>query len=179
MSILQAIIAILFVCCLIGLAIIQLLLKKYSSKKRLKLMTIFLLGVVVGFAIFLKATTTSLIIYLVILGFLSNHFIFETKIDMYLFSLITSILAFIYMLFLVFLIKITVSSFRVPRILLFSVESILVFLAIYLSLSFLSTEVIVPLYSSDFGKIVISVLLTLIYSGLGSIFDEGDPGKDK
>lgn len=174
LSVLQIIITILFVCLISGFVIMQLLFKKRLIQEPLKKKTIFLVGIVIAFAIILKAVITSIILFFVILGidsFLGNHFFYETKMELYLFSLVTSMLAFLYMLCVVYLLKILASTFKLPRILRVTLESMLVFFAMYLSMDFLSNAGIVSLSLSSFGKIVISAILTLIYSGLGSIFD--------
>ena len=90
------------------------------------------------------------------------------------FSLSVSILAFVYMLFFVLLLKIAVIKFRIPKVLSFILEFILVFTSIYLSMIYIANEVIVPIHLSNMGKIMVSLLISVIFSGLDNVFDELD-----
>ena len=177
MSIQQTIILILIVCLLIGLLITKILLKKGFIQESPNFLAFLLLGFLIGFVLFLGMTLPSLIIYWVILGtnsFFGDHFVFKEKIDLYLFSLSVSILAFVYMLFFVLLLKIAVIKFRIPKVLSFILEFILVFTSIYLSMIYIANEVIVPIHLSNMGKIMVSLLISVIFSGLDNVFDELD-----
>ena len=50
----------------------------------------------------------------------------------------------------------------------------LVSFSIYLSLIYISNEVIVPVHSSNIGIVMISILVSLIFSGLENILGEID-----
>jgi len=177
LSVLQTIIFILLICFFIGLLITKLLLKKEIIQESPKIWTFLLMGLLIGFALFLVVILPSLVIYWTVLGtnsFFGDHLVFENRIDLYVFSLAVSILAFVYMLFFVLLLKIAVIKFRISKVLSFLLEFMLVSFSIYLSLIYISNEVIVPVHSSNIGIIMISILVSLIFSGLDNILDEID-----
>lgn len=177
MSVLQIIIFILLICFFIGLLITKFLLKKEIIKESPDLWAFLLLGLLIGFALFLGVILPSLVIYWTVLGtnsFFGDHLVFENRIDLYVFSLAVSILAFVYMLFFALLLKIAVIKFRIPKVLSFLLEFMLVSFSIYLSLIYISNEVIVPVHSSDIGIVMISILVSLIFSGLENILGEID-----
>ena len=102
LSVLQTIIVILFICFFIGLLITKFLLKKGFIQESPSFLAFLLLGFLIGFALFLGVTLPSLIIYWIVLGtnsFFGDHLVFEKRVDLYVFSLVVSILAFIYELF--------------------------------------------------------------------------------
>ena len=177
MSVLQTIIFILIICFLIGLLITKFLSEKGFIEESSDFLEFLLMGLVIGFALFLGITLPSLVIYWTVLGtnsFFGDHLVFEKRIDLYLFSLAVSILAIVYMLFFVLLLKIAVIKFRIPKVISFISEFLLVCFSIYLSLQYISNEVIAPVHSSDIGIIMVSILVTLLFSGLDTIFTEID-----
>ncbi|HBI04025.1 MAG TPA: hypothetical protein DDY49_08360 [Paenibacillaceae bacterium] len=174
---LDFILLILFICLTIGIITVGLLIWKGIIEKSPNFISRILFGLLFGFILFIIITFPSIVLYGVILwihSFNSTFVLFDSKMNLYLFSLMVSILAFIYMFIFVMLLKIAVIKYGFKPMFSMIAEFILEFSALYLSLSYLSNEVFNTIDLSLTGKIVITVLFTLIFSGMENLMNQID-----
>lgn len=137
MTTFQVLSLIFLVSLIIGEVILKVIQKKGHIEESPYQWAFLLLGLLIGFSLFLSFTLPSLIIYWVISGinyFFGSQILFNSQSDMYIFSLTVSIFAFIYMLFSMLLLKVAAIKFRIPKSISQAIEFFLVFFSVYLSI---------------------------------------------
>lgn len=173
----KIILLLLFICLTIGMVTVHLLIWKGIFKKSPNFIGTILFGLLIGSILFFIISFPSIVLYAVILwihSFNSAFVLFDSKMNLYLFSLIASILAFTYMFIFVMLLKIAVIKYKLKPLFSTIAEFTLEFSALYLSLSYISNDVFYTIDFSPWGKIIIAVLFTLIFSGLDNIMNQID-----
>lgn len=169
------ILLILFICLSIGIIGVSFMIRKKFLENSPNFISRILLGLLIGFSLFIVIFMPSITLYGLILWIHSfnSHFVsFDSPLDLFTFSLMVSILAFIYMFFFVLLLKLAIIKYNFKPMFGLIAEFILEFLALYLSLSFISSEVLHTIDLSISGMITITALFTIIYSGLDNLMDQ-------
>lgn len=134
MTTFQVLSLIFLVSLIIGEVILKVIQKKGHIEESPYQWAFLLLGLLIGFSLFLSFTLPSLIIYWVISGinyFFGSQIRFNSQSDMYIFSLTVSIFAFIYMLFSMLLLKVAAIKFRIPKSISQAIEFLFFSLFIY------------------------------------------------
>lgn len=167
-----------FLCCLvISSLIFMILLKKEIVDTPPNRLAHAAFIILIGFSLFFAITVPSLVIYFVAITvnhFFGEYIIYGSLSDLYIFSVVVSILALIYMLILMAIVKGITHIFKLPAWLAYILEFIFAWAAVYFSIKYVSSNFIENISIFQGGEILLSFFITFLFSGLDILFTNLD-----
>ncbi|WPF78604.1 hypothetical protein [Bacillus velezensis] len=167
-----------FLCCLVisSLIFMILLKKEIVDTPPNRLAHAAFIGLI-GFSLFFAITVPSLVIYftaITVNHFFGEYIIYGSLSDLYIFSVVVSILALIYMLILMAIVKGITHIFKLPTWLAYILEFIFAWAAVYFSIKYVSNNLIENISIFQGGEILLSLFITFLFSGLDILFTNLD-----
>ncbi|WP_368237249.1 hypothetical protein ABQ520_17335 [Bacillus velezensis] len=167
-----------FLCCLVisSLIFMILLKKEIVDTPPTRLAHVAFIGLI-GFSLFFAITVPSLVIYfaaITVNHFFGEYIIYGSLSDLYIFSVVVSILALIYMLILTAIVKGMTHVFKLPAWLAYILEFIFAWAAVYFSIKYVSSNFIENISIFQGGEILLSFFITFLFSGLDILFTNLD-----
>ncbi|AMQ71592.1 MULTISPECIES: hypothetical protein [Bacillus amyloliquefaciens group] len=167
-----------FLCCLVisSLIFMILLKKEIVDTPPNRLAHAAFIGLT-GFSLFFAVTVPSLVMYfaaITVNHFFGEYIIYGSLSDLYIFSVVVSILALVYMLILTAIVKGMTHVLTLPAWSAYILEFIFAWAAVYFSIQYVSNHIIENISIFQGGEILLSLFITFLFSGLDILFTNLD-----
>ena len=107
-------------------------------------------------------------------SFFGDYIIYDSLSDLYIFSVVVSILALVYMLILTAIVKGMTHVLTLPAWSAYILEFIFAWAAVYFSIQYVSNHIIENISIFQGGEVLLSLFITFLFSGLDILFTNLD-----